>query len=147
MFNKIFKRVCYLTAYTASALNSPSYGLTSLLTSMVTLSSYWEDNQFITSRNSLHFMELDISLPRYKSPPPVPILSHNNPVHVPHSTSWRPILILSSHLLLGLSSGLFQLGFLTKTLYAPLLSPYVLRAPSIYFFYFITWIFGKEYRL
>jgi hypothetical protein len=39
----------------------------------------------------------------HKSPPPVPILSHNNPVHAPpHPTSWRSILILSSHLRLGL---------------------------------------------
>jgi hypothetical protein len=38
-----------------------------------------------------------------------------------HPTSWTSILILSFHLHLGLSSGLFLLGFTTKTLYAPLL--------------------------
>ena len=38
------------------------------------------------------------------------------------STSWRSILILSSHLCLGLPSGLFPLGFPIKTLYTPLLS-------------------------
>ena len=37
----------------------------------------------------------------------------------PHPTSWRPILILSTHLRRGLPSGLFPYGFLTKTLYAP----------------------------
>jgi hypothetical protein len=36
-----------------------------------------------------------------KSPPPVPILSHINPVHAPHPNSWRSILILSSHLRRG----------------------------------------------
>jgi hypothetical protein len=38
-----------------------------------------------------------------------------------YPTSWRSILILSSHL--DLSSGLLPLGFSTKALYAPLLSP------------------------
>ena len=39
-----------------------------------------------------------------------------------HPTSWRSILILSFHLRLGLTSGLFPSGFHTKTLYTPLLS-------------------------
>jgi hypothetical protein len=42
----------------------------------------------------------------------------------PHHTSWRYILILSSHLRLGLTSGLFPSGFTTKTLYTPLLYPH-----------------------
>ena len=40
-----------------------------------------------------------------------------------HPISWRSILILSSHLRLGLPSSLFPSGFLTKTLYASLRSP------------------------
>jgi len=40
----------------------------------------------------------------------------------PHPTSWRSILI-STHLHLGLPSGLFPPGFPTKTLYDPLSSP------------------------
>ena len=38
----------------------------------------------------------------------------------PHPTSWRSILILSTHLRLGLLSGLFPSSFPTKTLYTPL---------------------------
>jgi len=40
-----------------------------------------------------------------------------------HPTSWRSILILSTQLRLGLSSGLFPSGFPTKTLYTLLSSP------------------------
>ena len=38
----------------------------------------------------------------------------------PHPTSWRSVIILSTHLRLGLTSGLFPSGFPTKTLYTPL---------------------------
>ena len=41
----------------------------------------------------------------------------------PLHTSWRSILILSSHLRLGLPNCLFPSGFPTRTLYTPLPSP------------------------
>ena len=41
----------------------------------------------------------------------------------PHLTSWKSVLILSTHLRLGLPSGLFPSSFPTKTLYTPLSSP------------------------
>ena len=44
----------------------------------------------------------------HKRPPPVPVLGQ--PTY-PHPTSWRSILILSTHLRLGLPSGLFPSGF------------------------------------
>ena len=63
-------------------------------------------------------------------------LSWANPIQstYPHPTSWRSILILSSHLRLGLPSGLLPSGFPTKTLYVPLFSPYVPHALPISFF-------------
>ena len=51
----------------------------------------------------------------------------------PHPSSWRSILIFSSHLSLCLPSGLFPSSFPTKTLYTLLLSPHVLHAPPISF--------------
>ena len=51
----------------------------------------------------------------------------------PHPTSWKFILILSFHLLLG-PSGVLPSVFPTKTLYARLLSAYMLLAPPIPFF-------------
>ena len=49
----------------------------------------------------------------HKRPPPVPILGQPIQSTYPHPTSWRSILILSTHLRLGLPSGsCFIISFL-----------------------------------
>ena len=53
----------------------------------------------------------------------------------PHPTTWRSILILSSRLCLGLTSGLFPSGFPSKTLNTLYSPPYEQpHAPPISFF-------------
>ena len=65
-----------------------------------------------------------------------------------HPTSWRSIIILSTHLHLGLPSGLLPSSFPTKTLYTPSPHPYAPHAQPISFFLdFITrTILGEEYN-
>ena len=66
--------------------------------------------RFITALTSVRHMSLSWASPIQST--------------CPHSTSWRSILILSTHLRPGLPSGLFPSGFPTKTLYIPSLHPY-----------------------
>jgi len=93
-------------------------------------------------------MEHESSLPNSQMTDICTTLSQTNPVHKPHPTSWKSILILSSHLRLVLPSGLFPSGFLTKILYTPHLSPIPATCPSHFILLdFITrTILGEEYR-
>jgi len=65
----------------------------------------------------------------HNSTPPAPVQSETNPV-LAHPTSLKSILILFSHLLLGLPSVLFHSGFLAKTLYARHLFPMRATCPA-----------------
>ena len=56
----------------------------------------------------------------------------------PHPTSCRSILILSTHLRLGLPSGLLPSGLPTKTLYTPLLF-------NIYLFYYFQIYYKRNF--
>ena len=91
-------------------------------------------------------MEPEGSLPQSQ----VPATSWANSIKStpPHLTSWRSILILSSHLRLGLPSGHFPSSFPIKILYKPLPSPIRATFPAhLILFNFITQtILGEEYR-
>jgi len=97
----------------------------------------WEVNQFSASQE----------IPRILWNPKVHYCQLN-PVHTPHPTSWRSILILSSHLRLGLPSGPFPTGFPTKTLYTLLLSSIQTTCPAhvILLDFTTCTILGEEYR-
>ena len=66
-----------------------------------------------------------------------------------HPTSWRFILIFSTHLRLGLPIGLFPSGFPTKTLYTPSPHPYAPHAEPISVFSILSpaqyWVNGTNH--
>ena len=96
--------------------------------------AFYGTRRFITALTSVRHLSLSWASPIQST--------------YPHPTSWRSILILSTHLRLGLLSGLFPSGFPTKTLYAPLSSPIRTTCPAhLILLDFITrTILGEEYR-
>ena len=71
-------------------------------------SLYWEANRFAASPEIPRILwNPKVHSRIHKSPPPVPNLSHINPVHTTTPHFLKIHLILSSHLRLGLPSGLF----------------------------------------
>ena len=79
--------------------------------------TFYGTRRFITALTSVHHLSLSWASPIQS-------------IYL-HPTSCRSILILSTHLRLGLPSGLFPTGFPTKTLYTPLSSPICLLVLSM----------------
>ena len=78
--------------------------------------TFHRTRRFITALTSVHHLSLSWASPIQSI--------------YPQPTSWRSILILSTHLSLGLASGLFPSVFPTKTLYTPLSSPIHATCPA-----------------
>jgi len=136
----------YLLTYLLTYLRT--YLLTYLLTYSMEQSPSWEANWSAASQEIPRILwNPKVHHRTHKRTPPVPILSQLHPVHTP--TSRRSIIILSSHLRLGLPSGLLHSGFPTKTLYTPLPSPIraTCLAHLIVLDYITRTILGEEYRL
>ena len=117
--------------YFGSLLLQPFYhcslyirqSITYLLTYSMQQSPSWEANRFSASEEIPYILwNPKVHYRIHKCPQPVPILTQLDPVHASHPSSWRSIIILSSHLRLCLPKSLFPSGFPTKTLYKPLLS-------------------------
>jgi len=89
----------------------------------------WEANWFAASQE----------IPRISWNPKVHYRTHNLSLSwasliqstYPHPTSWRSILILSTHLRLGLPSGLLPSGFPSNTIYTPISSPIRATCPAL----------------
>ena len=109
----------------------------------------WEANWFAASQEIAHISRTQrfitvLTSVRHLS------LSWARPIQsiYPHPTSWRSILILSTHLHLGLPSGLLPSGFHSKILYTTFSSPIHATCPAhLILLDFITrTLLGEEYK-
>ena len=87
-------------------------------------STCWEANRFSSSQGiPLILWNSKVHYRIHKCPPTSLSWASSIQSMPPHPTSWRSILILSSHLRLGFQSGLLPSGFPTKTWYMSLHCP------------------------
>ena len=109
----------------------------------------WESNFFAASQEIPWFSRNPkVHYRTHKRPSPVSILGQPNPVHLPTSHLLEIHPNISTHLCLGLLSGLLPSGFPTKTLYTPLSSPIRATCPAhlILLDFIIRTILGEEYK-
>ena len=104
--------------------------ITYLLTYSMVQSPSWEANWFAASQEIPRISRNPkIHYRTHKCPQPVPILGQPFQSIYPHPTSWRSILILSTHLRLDLPSGLLPSGFPTK-IHPNIIHPSTPRSPQ-----------------
>ena len=123
--------------------------LTYLFTYSIQQSSSWETNQFSASQEIPRILwNLKVHYRFHRCLQPVPILSQLDSVHTPTSHFWRSIIILSSHLHLGLLSGLFPLWFphQNPVRISPILHMCCMPHTSHFLCLIIQMIFCMEYR-
>ena len=115
-------------------VQSPSQAANWFAASQEIFPAFYGTRRFITALTSVRHLSLSWASPIQST--------------YPHPTSWRSILILYTHLRLGLPSCLFPSGFPTKTPYTPLSSPIRSTCPAhLILLDFITRTkLGEEYR-
>ena len=122
-----------LTAVWWKLNTSTIYLLTYLLTPWCRVLEKQTGLQLVKKFPALHVTRMFITA---LTSLPQPSLSSARPIQAkyPQRPSWCSILILSTHLRLGLPSGLLPSGFPSKTLYTHISSPYTPHAQPISFF-------------